>query len=141
MAEKKSAAKSSAAKKKTSAQQKKSAPAASKAAPGTKKEYTPEQITARRQKAAIALMAVAVFLFCVAIIEGESLWLALHNGMFGLFGTCTYVWPIMLVYISVMFAMDRSLGSITSNLIGAGAFVLLICSAKCCLNSGISGRY
>lgn len=129
MAEKKSAAKSSAAKKKTSAQQKKSAPAASKAAPGTKKEYTPEQITARRQKAAIALMAVAVFLFCVAIIEGESLWLALHNGMFGLFGTCTYVWPIMLVYISVMFAMDRSLGSITSNLIGAGAFVLLICSA------------
>lgn len=129
MAEKKSAAKSSTAKKKTSAQQKKSAPAASKAAPETKKEYTPEQITARRQKAAIALMAVAVFLFCVAIIEGESLWLALHNGMFGLFGTCTYVWPIMLVYISVMFAMDRSLGSITSNLIGAGAFVLLICSA------------
>ncbi|MBQ2775391.1 MAG: DNA translocase FtsK 4TM domain-containing protein [Clostridia bacterium] len=127
MATKKPAAKGTAAKKKTGTQQKSTA--SSRAAQFDKKEYTSEQLAARRQKVAIALMAVSVFLLCVAFIEGESLWLALHNGMFGLFGTSTYIWPIMLIYISIMFAMDKPLGSMTSNLIGVSAFVLLICSA------------
>ena len=97
MATKKPAAKGTAAKKKTGTQQKSTA--SSRAAQFDKKEYTSEQLAARRQKVAIALMAVSVFLLCVAFIEGESLWLALHNGMFGLFGTSTYIWPIMLIYI------------------------------------------
>ena len=37
----------------------------------------------------------------MAFIEGEHAWLAVHNFMFGVFGTCTYIWPVMLIYVSV----------------------------------------
>lgn len=131
MAAKKTAAKSSSAKKKTT--KKSSKPSAAKSTSSkpepVEREYTPEQQTARRQKAAIALMAVAALLIAMAFIEGESAWLAMHNFMFGVFGTCTYVWPVMLIYVAVMLAMDKTLGSISSNLIGIGIFILLICSA------------
>lgn len=129
MAAKKTAAKSSAAKKKTTSATKK-APAKKQTAPEPiERELTEEQITSRRQKTAIGLMALAVLLMAMAFIEGESAWLAVHNFMFGVFGTGTYVWPLMLIYVSVKLAMDKTLGSITSNLIGGGIFILLVCSA------------
>lgn len=127
MAAKKTAAKSTAAKKKTTTQK---APAPKSAAAKTESvEKTPEQLSSRRQKAAIALMAVAALLIAMAFIEGEHAWLAVHNFMFGVFGTCTYIWPVMLIYVSVMLAMDKTFGSISSNLIGVGISILLICSA------------
>lgn len=131
MAAKKTAAKSTAAKKKktTTTTPKKAAaskPAAAKAEPV---EQTPEQQSSRRQKAAIALMAVAALLIAMAFIEGESAWRAVHNFMFGVFGTCTYIWPVMLIYVSVMLAMNKTFGSISSNLIGVGISILLLCSA------------
>ena len=131
MAAKKTAAKSTAAKKKktTTTTPKKapaSKPAAAKAEPV---EQTPEQQSSRRQKAAIALMAVAALLIAMAFIEGESAWRAVHNFMFGVFGTCTYIWPVMLIYVSVMLAMNKTFGSISSNLIGVGISILLLCSA------------
>ena len=127
MAAKKTAAKSTAAKKKTTTQK---APAPKSAAAKTESvEKTPEQMSSRRQKAAIALMAVAALLIAMAFIEGEHAWLAVHNFMFGVFGTCTYIWPVMLIYVSVMLAMDKTFGSISSNLIGVGISILLICSA------------
>ena len=127
MAAKKTAAKSTAAKKKTTTQK---APAPKPAAAKTESvEKTPEQLSSRRQKAAIALMAVAALLIAMAFIEGEHAWLAVHNFMFGVFGTCTYIWPVMLIYVSVMLAMDKTFGSISSNLIGVGISILLICSA------------
>ena len=127
MAAKKTAAKSTAAKKKTTT---KKAPAPKPAAAKTESvEKTPEQLSSRRQKAAIALMAVAALLIAMAFIEGEHAWLAVHNFMFGVFGTCTYIWPVMLIYVSVMLAMDKTFGSISSNLIGVGISILLICSA------------
>lgn len=129
MAAKKTAAKSSAAKKKATTTTKKS-PAKKQTAPEpVERELTEEQITSRRQKTAIGLMALAVLLMAMAFIEGESAWLAVHNFMFGVFGTGTYVWPLMLIYVSVKLAMDKTLGSITSNLIGGGIFILLVCSA------------
>lgn len=54
-------------------------------------------------------MAVAALLIAMAFIEGEHAWLAVHNFMFGVFGTCTYIWPVMLIYVSVMLAMDKTL--------------------------------
>ena len=116
MAAKKTAAKSTAAKKKktTTTTPKKapaSKPAAAKAEPV---EQTPEQQSSRRQKAAIALMAVAALLIAMAFIEGESAWRAVHNFMFGVFGTCTYIWPVMLIYVSVMLAMNKTFDIVES---------------------------
>ena len=130
MAAKKTAAKSTAAKKKkTTTTTQKKAPASKPAAAKEPVEQTPEQQSSRRQKAAIALMAVAALLIAMAFIEGESAWRAVHNFMFGVFGTCTYIWPVMLIYVSVMLAMNKTFGSISSNLIGVGISILLLCSA------------
>ena len=130
MAAKKTAAKSTAAKKKkTTTTTTKKAPASKPAAAKEPVEQTPEQQSSRRQKAAIALMAVAALLIAMAFIEGESAWRAVHNFMFGVFGTCTYIWPVMLIYVSVMLAMNKTFGSISSNLIGVGISILLLCSA------------
>lgn len=107
----------------------KKAPASKPAAAKEPVEQTPEQQSSRRQKAAIALMAVAALLIAMAFIEGESAWRAVHNFMFGVFGTCTYIWPVMLIYVSVMLAMNKTFGSISSNLIGVGISILLLCSA------------
>ncbi len=93
----------------------------------TVKKEVPKTIN--RQKYAIVFMAVAVFLFCVSFIKGESVWLHLHNAMFGIFGFCAYVLPAMFVYMSIVYAKDKPLGSIAANLTGVGTFVALLSGA------------
>lgn len=83
----------------------------------------------KRQKAAIILSAVAVFLLCVVFIKGESVWLTLHNAMFGIFGFCAYVVPAVLLYMGIIYAKDKPLGSIAANLAGTAAFVVLLSGA------------
>ncbi len=85
--------------------------------------------TVKRQKYAIVMMAAAVFLFCVAFIKGESVWAHLHNAMFGIFGFCAYLIPVMLIYMAVVYAKDKPLGSIAANLTGVGSFVALLSGA------------
>ncbi len=112
---KKTASKSASAPKKTPAKTE-----------NTKKEVN---VTVKRQKTAIILMAAAVFLLCVAFIEGESIWLSLHEAMFGVFGFCAYILPVVLIYMAIVYAKDKPLGSVAANLTGTGAFVALLSGA------------
>ncbi len=104
---------------------------ASKSTKSAAKEVPKKEVsqTVKRQKYAIVLMAAAVFLFCVAFIKGESVWFHLHNAMFGIFGFCAYLIPVMLVYMAIVYAKDKPLGSIAANLTGVGAFVALLSGA------------
>ncbi len=117
--------KSGAAQKKKPAQ-KSSAPKKTTAKEPAKKEVN---VTVKRQKTAIVLMAAAVFLLCVALIKGESVWLTLHNAMFGIFGFCVYIIPAVLIYMAIVYAKDKPLGSIAANLTGTGIFVALLSGA------------
>ncbi len=81
------------------------------------------QTQAQRQRTAVILMAVALLLFAMTLIKGESAWAAIHNFIFGVFGICSYVWPLMLVYLAVMFAINKPMKSTVANIIGAGLFV------------------
>ena len=75
-----------------------------------------------RQRAAIILSAVAAILLAATFIKGERVWLAFHEFIFGIAGICAYVWPLMLIYIIVMLASDKSANAIKSlrgRLIGA----------------------
>ena len=60
-----------------------------------------------RQIKSVVWFAVAIFLLCVVFIEGENLWLWLHNLMFGVFGITAYVWPFVLGIVAVVYAMDK----------------------------------
>lgn len=63
----------------------------------------------RYRVASVILIAVAVFLCALTLIEGENLWNTLRNIIFGIFGVMAYaVGPIML-YVAIMTAYEREL--------------------------------
>jgi len=86
----------------------------------------PGRSMAKRQKTAIILFASAVLFGCIVLIKGENVWTFLHDAMRGLFGYCAYIWPFMLLYLSIAFAVNKPLGNIATNLAGIGAFTTLI---------------
>lgn len=114
--------KNQAVKSKTSAPPVKKSQAAKNAA----EKETPGRSMAKRQKTAIILFASAVLFGCMVVIRGENVWTYLHNAVLGLFGYCAYIWPFMLLYLSIAFAVNKPLGNIATNLAGIGAFTTLI---------------
>jgi len=70
---------------------------------------------ANQQKAAIILMAVAVFTAAVVLIKGQSVWTAMHDAMFGLFGFCAIFVPAILVFVAVILAKNKPVKNIVIN--------------------------
>ncbi len=62
----------------------------------------------KKQVKAIILFAIGLFLAFLVIIPGESLWLVLHNFVFGIFGISSYLIPIAVIYISILLARDKN---------------------------------
>ncbi len=79
-----------------------------------------------RQTYAVILFAVALFLAAVVFIEGESVWMSMHNGMFALFGFFAWVLPAALIYAVVILAMDKPVSSIAKNLLIIFVFTALL---------------
>ena len=82
-----------------------------------------------RQTYAVILFAVALFLAAVVFIEGESVWMNMHNGMFALFGFFAWVIPAAIIYAVVILAMDRPISSIAKNLLIIFGFTALLSGA------------
>ncbi len=82
-----------------------------------------------RQTYAVILFAVALFLAAVVFIEGESVWMNMHNGMFALFGFFAWVIPAAMIYTVVILAMDRPVSSIAKNLLIIFGFTALLSGA------------
>ncbi|MGN1111674.1 MAG: DNA translocase FtsK [Acutalibacteraceae bacterium] len=78
------------------------------------------------QAKAIIMLAVAALMLCVIIFKNESVWLEIHNVFGGLFGFCGFVWPLLLIYVAVMTALERKIHGKT-----AGKLALAIGSAVC----------
>ncbi len=93
------------------------------AAQKTKNKSTPE---VSRQRTAIILLGIAVLFLAATLIKGEHLWLGLHNFIFAVFGITAFAWPLMLIYLAVIIASNRSMLSARSNIIGASVFVLIL---------------
>ena len=103
--------------------------ASSKAKTQSKKQPAKKsqgQSQAQRQRTAVIIMAGALLLFCMTLIKGESAWAAIHNFIFGVFGICAYFWPIMLVYLAVMFAINKPMKSTVYNIVGVGVFIAFL---------------
>ena len=82
-----------------------------------------------RQTYAVILFAVALFLAAVVFIEGESVWMNMHNGMFALFGFFAWVIPAAMIYAVVILAMDRPVSSIAKQLLIIFGFTALLSGA------------
>lgn len=85
----------------------------------------------KKQMRAILMFAVAVFLLFVALIstEEKNVWNFLHTAMFGIFGICAYIMPILLGIVAVMGAMDKYSDKFSSRLIESGLLVWFISGA------------
>lgn len=97
------------------AQKRKSSTAKSRTAANQKTTTSSVSESARHQTAAVLLFAGAVLLLCLAFIKGASLWGWLHNTLLGLFGICAYILPVLVGYLAVLCAMERS-GNIKAKL-------------------------
>lgn len=122
------AKKTSAAKKSSGSSTKAKSSTKSKAAPksSTKTEKAPVSPALYRQKTGIILSAVAAIFLAATLIKGEHVWLAFHNFIFGVFGICSFAWPLMLIYLVVVIVSDKSLKSIRGKLIGSAVIASLL---------------
>ena len=117
---------------------KKKRPASATATSIMQAENAPQQ-SGKKQVSAIIMFAAAVFLMFVAIISSEekNLWNWLHNFMFGVFGICAYIMPIILGAVAVAGAMDKYSEKYTTRVVEGGLLVWFICGAMD-IFSGIS---
>ncbi len=90
------------------------------------KRHKAQAERARNQTAAVLLFAGAVLVLCIAFIKGENLWGWLHNTLFGLFGFCAYVVPILMGYIAVLCAMERPVGSVKGKVVQSALLLTVL---------------
>ena len=93
----------------------------------SQKNNNENDYSTKRQRIAIVFAAVSAVLFAVALISGESAWLAMHNFSFRVFGMCMYVIPVVFLYLAFVYAKNKSIGSAALNLSGGGLFAVIAC--------------
>ncbi len=93
------------------------------------KENRKAQNNAKRQVMSIIWFAVALFLFFVTVIPGESAWNSLHKVIFGIFGVTAFAYPVLLGFIAVMYALDKFYGSIYAKVIESTVLIVLVSAA------------
>lgn len=92
-------------------------------------ELTESYGKGKQQLWAIILFVLGILLFCITVIPGQSVWNLLHKLMYGVFGLLAVVLPLSIIYIAIMYTMEKTIGSIKHKLWQAGVLVALICAA------------
>ena len=88
----------------------------------------PEAQRQRNQTAAVLMFAAAILTACIVLIEGEHIWYGLHSFLLGLFGNCAILWPILLLYVSIVTAVEKPRGR-SGLRIGLIVAIILLFSA------------
>ena len=83
----------------------------------------------KKQVRSILTFALALFLLAVILIPGGNVWLFLHNALFGLFGVCTYIVPLVIGLVAVLSALDKFDGDVRVKILESAFLVILIDSA------------
>jgi S-DNA-T family DNA segregation ATPase FtsK/SpoIIIE len=89
------------------------------------------QNTQRSQLSAIILFGSALLLLCVVLIKGGGLWELLREVIFGLFGFCSFILPLLLVYVAVITAMNKDYSKVSIKVIQSVVLVFLVSAAVC----------
>ncbi len=93
-----------------------------------KKQTKIKGFSFNKQLTAIILFAVSVLWFCLAIIDAGGLWGGLRTFLFGVFGFFTFIFPLLLLVVTVLLALDKTEGKAKSHIIEATVLILLVCS-------------
>ncbi|MEG2915208.1 MAG: DNA translocase FtsK [Oscillospiraceae bacterium] len=84
---------------------------------------------AKMQMRALFMLAVGALLLGLVFVKGTSLWLVLHNMMFGLMGFTAYILPIGLIYLGILTAMDKPSLALGAKIWQTILLLILICGA------------
>lgn len=93
------------------------------------KKKQPSQTSGKRELAAILLFAASVLCLFLVIIKGQSVWMFLHNTLYGIFGILTFILPFLLGVIAVFCALDRLSGSVKFKIIEASLLFVFVGAA------------
>lgn len=93
-----------------------------------KKQQTVKGFSFNKQLTAIILFAVSVLWFCLAIIDAGGLWGGLRTFLFGMFGFFTFIFPLLLLVVTVLLALDKTDNNVKSRIIEATTLIILICA-------------
>lgn len=72
------------------------------------------------------LFAAGVLVLAFTLIKGESAWLSVHNMLLGLFGLSVFIVPFVLIYVSVMIALDKSHHAVEGKVIQCFIIIFLL---------------
>lgn len=95
-------------------------------------QISAEELKLKRNKeiAAIILLVAGVLAFFLAVIKGESGWFTAHNAVIGFFGLCSFIFPIVLIFIAVLLSYDKFEKSVTPKIVET---VLLLFFLSSCI--------
>lgn len=93
-----------------------------------KKNYktTYSSLIKNKQLIAIILFVSGILSFCIAIIDAEGLWGALRTLTFGVFGFSAFVFPLFLLVISALIALEKTNQKVIIKIIEAFLFVTML---------------
>ena len=94
----------------------------------TKSRATNKDFVINKQLTAVILFAVSILWFCLSVIDAGGIWGAFRTLSFGLFGFCSFIFPLLLLVISVFLALDKTDKNIASKFIQAGILITVISS-------------
>lgn len=90
------------------------------------KAVAAERARFKNQMRAVVLFALAIFVGCLVLIEGESLWRVGHNFMLGFFGIWAIVWPILMAYVAIVFSLEKTDNANFETRLGLITLVILL---------------
>lgn len=94
----------------------------------TKPRSSNKEFVLNKQLTAVILFAIAILWFCLSVIDAGGIWGAFRTLSFGLFGFCSFIFPLLLLIISVFLALDKTDKNIVSKFIQAGILITIISS-------------
>jgi len=72
------------------------------------------------------LFAFGILILAFTLVKGESLWYSIHNILLGLFGVSVFLVPPILIYVSVIIALDKTQKNVQGRVIQGLILIFLV---------------
>lgn len=83
-------------------------------------------VSSSRQLYSVVWFVVAIFLLFFVFVKGQNVWTAIHNFLLGIFGVTAYFYPFLLGFVAVMFAMNKTSGTMGAKVTESVVLVMLV---------------
>ncbi len=84
-----------------------------------------EKKTINKQAIAIVMFFLGILLMLFVFIKGEAGWTAIHNGLFAFFGLSAYLVAPIIIYASVMIALEKKRTTVLTKVLEGIVLILL----------------